>query len=136
MKTESSILEGCFDKVDAKMTSLIMKIMGDEVEWTGEDGVVGNFSSAGYKEHLHVYTNNHQDGHDENDNDQYAAPFHTDNGLMLLLTPFQEHPLKIRNCQGELLITSHLSDDSIIVILASALPNWLLKGFIKKIYKK
>ena len=118
------------------MSSLIMKIMGDELEWINEDGVVGNFSSAGYKEHLHVYTNNHQDGHDENDNDQYAAPFHTDNGLMLLLTPFQEHPLKIRNSQGELLITSHLSDDSIIVILASALPNWLLKGFIKKIYKK
>ena len=113
------------------MSSLIMEISGDDVEWIDEDGVGGNYSSAGYKEHLHVYTNNDQDNI-EDDDDQYAAPFHTDNGLMLLLTPFPEHPLKIKNSQGEVLSTAHLGDDSIIVILASALPNWLLKGFIIK----
>ena len=75
-----------------------------------------------YKEHIHVYTNHEEQGA------EYAVPFHTDNGLMLFLTPFQEHPLVIRNRHDEHLDLSHIGDDSVIVIIGSALPNWLLKG--------
>ena len=47
---------------------------------------------------------------------------------MLMLTPFKEHPVQIKNKAGDILTTSHIGDDSVIVILASALPNWYLHG--------
>ena len=60
--------------------------------------------------------------------EDYAVPLHKDNGLMLFLTPFQEHPLIIRNSRDEDLDLTNIGDDSVIVIIGSALPNWLLKG--------
>ena len=45
-----------------------------------------------------------------------------------MLTPFIEHPVQIKNRAGDILTTSNVGDDSIIVILASALPNWYLQG--------
>ena len=39
----------------------------------------------------------------------YAAPFHTDNGLLLMITPFQEHPLQIKNKIGEIVETGEVS---------------------------
>ena len=57
-----------------------------------------------------------------------AVPFHSDNGLLLLLTPFKEQPLLMKNKNGDVLTTGELDNDSVIVIIASALPNWLLKG--------
>ena len=40
----------------------------------------------------------------------YAAPFHTDNGLLLMITPFQEHPLQIKNKMGEIVDTGEVRD--------------------------
>ena len=106
------------------MSAVILDVIGDlgKTEWTTEDSQGGNILDKVYKEHIHVYTNHREQGAD------YAVPFHTDNGLMLFLTPFQEHPLVIRNRHDEHLDLSHIGDDSVIVIIGSALPNWLLKG--------
>ena len=59
---------------------------------------------------------------------KYAAPFHTDSGLLLLLTTFKQHPLVLKDRHGRLINTDSLDESSVIVILASALPDWLLKG--------
>ena len=59
---------------------------------------------------------------------KYAAPFHIDSGLLLFLTPFQQLPLLVKSRAGQLINTEQLRQDSVIVILASALPDWLLKG--------
>ena len=62
------------------------------------------------------------------DSSSFAAPFHIDSGLLLFLTPFKKHPLLIRNRLQQNLNTNILEEGSVIVIVASALPNWLLKG--------
>ena len=49
------------------------------------------------QEHIHVY----KPIEGLQDDTGYAAPFHTDNGLLLMITPFQEHPLQIKNKMGE-----------------------------------
>ena len=59
---------------------------------------------------------------------KYVAPWHTDSGLLLLLTPFKQHPLLVKARDGTLVQTDQLDESSVIVILASALPDWLLKG--------
>ena len=46
----------------------------------------------------------------------------------MFVTPFQQHPLLIRNKMGHMVNTDKLAEDSLLVILASALPNWLLRG--------
>ena len=46
-----------------------------------------------YQEHLHVYHAPQQESRET-----FAQPFHTDNGLLLLITPFMEHPVKVRSC--------------------------------------
>ena len=43
-----------------------------------------------FQEHIHVYQSS-----EEEEGGNFAAPFHTDSGILLLLTPFQEHPLKV-----------------------------------------
>ena len=62
------------------------------------------------------------------DKSSFAAPFHIDSGLLLFLTPFKKHPLLIKNRLQDDISTNNLDEGSVIVILASALPNWLLKG--------
>ena len=62
------------------------------------------------------------------DSSSFAAPFHIDSGLLLFLTPFKKHPLLIRNRLQQNLNTNILEEGSVIVIVASGLPNWLLKG--------
>ena len=44
----------------------------------------------------------------ENNESGYAAPFHTDNGLLLIITPFQEHPLQVKNKKGEIVDTGEV----------------------------
>ena len=44
----------------------------------------------------------------QNDEMVYAAPFHTDNGLLLMITPFQEHPLQVKNKEGEMVETGEV----------------------------
>ena len=59
---------------------------------------------------------------------KHAAPFHIDSGLLLFLTPFKQLPLLVKSRAGHLVKTDRLGQDSVIVILASGLPSWLLKG--------
>ena len=57
------------------------------------------------QEHIHVY----EPLEGEDNESVYAAPFHTDNGLLLIITPFQEHPLQVKNKKGEIVETGEVS---------------------------
>ena len=57
------------------------------------------------QEHIHVY----EPLEGENTESGYAAPFHTDNGLLLIITPFQEHPLQVKNKKGEVVETGEVT---------------------------
>ncbi len=79
------------------------------------------------QEHIHVYTKSLSSANKASTS-QYAAPFHVDKGLLLLLTPFKQHPLLVKAKDGALLRTEDLEESAVIVIIASGLPDWLLKG--------
>jgi len=127
IKDESEVISRYFSDVDMQVSSLIMEIVGNnhDLQWM-EGEKMGNFASAGFKDHIHVYTGS--DNGTRNNQKKAAVPFHSDNGLLLLLTPFKEQPLLMKNKNGDVLTTGELDNDSVIVIIASALPNWLLKG--------
>jgi len=126
IREEGDTIRSHFDTVDNIMSRLISSIAGSEnVLWrTEKDTESRNFSSTQYKEHIHVYLPRGE----VSDPSQFASPFHTDNGLLLLLTPFQDHPLKIKNKNGEEINTRQLGDDSVLVLVAAGLPQWLLEG--------
>ena len=59
------------------------------------------------QEHIHVYEPLEGDIGES----VYAAPFHTDNGLLLIITPFQEHPLQVKNKEGEIVETGEVTNN-------------------------
>ena len=74
------------------------------------------------KSHLHMY----QKGSDASgSNSSHSLPFHTDNGLYLLLTPSDYLPLQTANRNGNI-SDLYSKDDSVIFLLGSGLTSWLL----------
>ena len=63
-------------------------------------------------------------------------PFHYDSGLLLMLTSFNKHPLKIKNNRGKEVSTAGVGDDGILILVARGLSDWLLKGIQFKIYRR
>ena len=59
---------------------------------------------------------------------EYAAPYHRDKGLFLLVTPFTAAPLEVRDRMGEEVRTEEVDQDSLLLLLGSGLPAWLLEG--------
>ena len=59
---------------------------------------------------------------------QYAAPYHRDKGLFLLLTPFPGDPLLVRDRRGQEVMTEKVGEDSLLLLVGSGLPHWLLEG--------
>ena len=124
VEEEARIIHQHFDNLDTVMSAIILDIIGDfrKAEWSTDQDKRGSVLTKIYKEHIHVYTKTEQKVKD------YAVPFHTDNGLLLFLTPDQSQPLVVRNKRGETMELSQVEDHSVIVLLGSALPGWLLKG--------
>ena len=59
---------------------------------------------------------------------QYAAPFHRDLGLFLVVTPFPGSALVVRDRRGEVVSTEEVRQDGLLVLLGSGLADWLLEG--------
>ena len=57
----------------------------------------------------------------------FAAPPHKDNGLILYLTPFAQHPLQLTDRDGFKIDTSSLGEDAVIIMFGRGLSGWLLK---------
>ena len=88
-----------------------------------DDGEERMFSSLQYKDHIHVY-----ESVDSKQNEDLSLSFHTDSGVLLMLTPAPEVPLIVQNIHNELIDTSTTPANSIIFIIARGLPDWLLRG--------
>ena len=124
VEEEARIIHQHFDHLDTLMSAIILDVIGDfrKAEWSTDQDNRGSILSKIYKEQIHVYSKTEEKMED------YSVPFHTDNGLLLFLTPDQAQPLMVRNKRGDTMELSQVEDHSVIVLLGSALPNWLLKG--------
>ena len=76
------------------------------------------------KDHLHVYSKKSK----SEPLSPYAAPPHKDNGLILYLTSFAQHPLQLTDRYGFNIDTSILGEDSVLIMFGRALSGWLLKN--------
>ena len=135
------------------VSEAIMKIAGLENSfWRREgDGSYHNLSSLSYRvrlttsgdatftpfimmhhqEHLHVYsTINSSSSKKESSGGglHYAAPWHRDKGLFLLVTPFPGVPLLVKDRRGEMVSTEEVDQHSLLLLLGTGLSDWLLEG--------
>ena len=55
------------------------------------------------------------------------VPYHIDNGLYLIITPFPNQGLKLKTSTGQEILTN-LSSDSVLILMGRALTDWLLKN--------
>ena len=90
-----------------------------------EDAEPSSLKDFGKKEHIHVYEQIKSTSGKAAAS--HSLPFHVDNGILLMLTPFPAHPLQIKNLDGDILSAS-TPKDSVIFVVARGLPDWLLKG--------
>ena len=88
-----------------------------------EDGDSLRFSSLQFKDHVHVY-----ESMDSRVNPGLSLSFHTDSGILLMLTPSVQLPVQIQSIHKEHVDTSVTEANSIILIVARGLPDWLLRG--------
>ena len=80
------------------------------------------------KEHIHVYTTNKDktiQPQNKNHSD-FLVPFHVDNGLFLVITPFPGHGMEVKLSTGFSVSTNQVSSDSALVLLGRGLTDWML----------
>lgn len=123
LRESSHVISKTFDDVFSGVVGLLESISGEKsLQWASKKSTSPkSFSQLYKKEHIHVYERREEAV-------SYAAPFHVDNGVLLLITPFKEHPLQIRTAGGISIDTSTVGEDAVLVLIARGLPDWLLRG--------
>ena len=131
LSDEIGVITKAFDQVD----QIVIKIIEDIVEpgtlryqASENSGLIQDLSDSPVKQNLHVYTRKHTTAFDNN----FMVPFHVDNGLYLLITPFPGHALKIETSFGDIIDTDDVKADSVLVLMGRALTDWLLQNSEKR----
>jgi hypothetical protein len=120
-------LSKTFNKVDRFISKLISKmIMKTSSMSTSEisyahDGNIVSLDEGINKEHIHVYVTS-------SSTSAYMVPFHVDNGLYLILTPFPGQGLKLKLSDNKIVSTDGFELDSAIVLFGRGLTEWLLQN--------
>merc|ERR1712156_308988 len=127
---EIEVITKAFDQVDAFVTKIIEDIVEPgmlDYRVSDDSGQIQDLANSPIKEHLHVYTK--QDANESRTfNEKFMVPFHVDNGLYLLITPFPGNGLKIKLSNGVVIDTDDVKADSILVLIGRGLTDWLLHG--------
>jgi len=134
---DMDVLSQAFDAIDSAM----MKVLKNFNQHYSEDVDV-NCSQLAYnvgerkvtienaleKEHIHVYTKNQKkiDSLSQNKTSESLVPFHVDNGLFLIITPFPSHGMSVQISNGKTVSTSHVGLDSALVLIGRGLTEWLM----------
>lgn len=123
VQDETNIIENTMDHVDNIVINMLNKILGKEVLAVRDHTNQIPLEDLPSKTHLHLYKageTRHSSRHG------HSYPYHTDNGLYLLVTPAANLPLVLTNRRGHVVTTGHLPADSIIFIVGGGLSSWLL----------
>ena len=123
-----STISKVFDEIEKRVSTLLNRLNNNQ-ELTYIPKPEGNSISlydAPIKDHIHVYTKGNSSYH-ENDEHEYLVPFHVDNGIYLLLTPFPNHGLEVELSNGDRVSTSNVDSESILVLMGRGLTDWLLQ---------
>jgi len=111
-----------FDMVDNYMIKYLEATYGEET-LLNDDGHLLGLQGLPSKAHVHVYEKSSDASAPTQES--LSFPYHTDNGLYLLLSPSHVSPLMIKHRDGSI-HKINVSDDSIILLLGTGLTSWLL----------
>lgn len=129
------VLSKTFDQVDVLITKFIEILVNKQLTYE-ENGSIYDLVEAPIKDHIHVYFNNISSTSNKKrrkwvsktlPEDYYMVPFHVDNGLYLMITPFSNHGLQIQHSDGEIISSSNLDTNSLIILFGRGLTEWLLQ---------
>lgn len=121
VRGQTEVITAAFDRVDKMVAEILRSRFGGKLDVVvqGRNGS-RRWEGMDSKTHLHVYKHNQ-----EPSLSPLALPYHTDNGLYVLLTPSSTQPLRALSKNG----TVHLldtGDDSVVMLLGTGLTQWLL----------
>ena len=108
LSEELKIMSNTFNKVDQIVNDIIEVVVGNELKYKVEKTVYDLIDSP-IKGHIHTYTKG-----PHTMNNEYMVPFHVDNGLYLIITPYPGHGLKIKTSSGTIVDTDSIESDSIL----------------------
>ena len=121
VRLEAEVVGEAFDKVDKLFSQMMRQQFGEKLdvveEERNETKVWEDFDS---KTHLHVYRRSNKVS-----SAVMALPYHTDNGMYVLLTPSSILPLRAIDRRGEVSLLDSDSS-SVILILGTGLTSWLV----------
>lgn len=134
---DMSVLSETFDAIDAAMMKVLhnfnqhysdkLDLKCSQLAYKVEEKIVPIENSL-EKEHIHVYTKNQDKINipSQNETSKNLVPFHLDNGLFLIITPFPEHGMNVKISNGITVSTSHVGLDSALVLIGRGLTDWLM----------
>ena len=125
LSSEISTIVEAFDKIDTFVTNFIEMEVGKIEYFIGERKDSKALKNSPIKEHLHLYEKNVS----SSVKSSKMVPFHIDNGLYLIITPFMNHGLQIQTSSGKVYDSSKMvKNDEALVLIGRGLTDWLLQG--------
>ena len=121
VKLEAEIVGEAFDRVDKLFSQMMRQQFGENLDVVEEErNETKAWEDFDSKTHLHVYRRSNKVS-----SKVMALPYHTDNGMYVLLTPSSVLPLRTIDRRGEVSLLDSDSS-SVILILGTGLTSWLM----------
>jgi len=121
VRLEADVVSDAFDRVDKVFNQLMRQQFGKDLDVVEEErNVTKVWEEFDSKTHLHVYRRSNKVT-----TAPLALPYHTDNGMYVLLTPSSILPLRAIDRAGEVSLLDSGSS-SVILILGTGVTSWLM----------
>jgi len=142
---EAQALIRGFDALDAAVSRLIESVAGHPLGYVMSNGnnSTDSLSAFPHKSHVHSYkrrkvivaSSSHRGRHkrsvpdeDGDDDSGWMVPFHVDNGIILLVTPFPGQSLRVGFSDGSVADTRAVEPShSVVCLVGRGLTHWLLQ---------
>merc|ERR1711962_1308697 len=120
VKEQTEVIGETFDRVDKVVAEILREKFGEMLDVLVEGNQKREWENMDSKTHLHVYKHS-----DTPALGPLALPYHTDNGLYVLLTPSSSLPLRALSKNGTMHVLD-TGDDTVLLLLGTGLTKWLL----------
>merc|ERR1711973_48876 len=121
VKNEADVISDAFDRVDKVFSQLMRKNYGADLDVVEEENNATKvWEELDTKTHLHVYRRSNK-----MTTAPLALPYHTDNGMYVLLTPSSILPLRTISKTREVNMLD-ADSSSVILLLGTGVTSWLL----------
>jgi hypothetical protein len=120
VKEDAEIISKAFSVIEDLVSRLINHVSGFQGLYI-LDGEEHGLVDSPHKDHLHVYSKLVN-----KTTKDYLVPYHIDNGLFLIITPFSNPSLEMKLSDGAKVNSADLGSDAVIVLMGRGLTEWLL----------